>query len=320
MAKETIPVFFTIDDQASLYLETAIRSLMANASQTYDYKIYILYKEIGAAYKEAIEGMAKDPFEIEFVQMEEGFKGIEDRPENRLRCDFFTPSIFYRIFLGDMFPQYDKGIYIDSDVIIPGDISKLYEIDLGDNILAGCPDFSVMEIEDFANYIERAVGVPRTEYINSGMLLLNMKMMREVHFADHFLTLMNTYHFNSIAPDQDYINAMTYGKKILLDECWDAMPPVGSERPLVEDPQIIHFNLFWKPWCYDDTPYEEYYWVYANESPFYDEIMEYKANYSDERKATDQEVLNRMLTNAVSIQDEDVTFRKIYESGGDVRI
>ena len=65
-----------------------------------------------------------------------------------------------------------------------------------------------MNFDAVARYMEEAVGVSRYEYINSGVLLMNLNKLREKEFDKHFLNLLNTYHFDCIAPDQDYINAI----------------------------------------------------------------------------------------------------------------
>ncbi len=315
---KTIPIFFSIDNRFPLYLDCAIRSILKNGSQAYDYKFYILHQGVDSSIRNQIT----DSFscDIRFISIEEGFKGITEREENKLRCDYFTASIFYRIFIEDMFPEYDKGIYLDSDVIVPGDLSRLYEMDLGDNILAACPDFSIRGLPEFVDGFENAVGIPIEQYINSGVLLMDLKKMRDLHFSDHFLDLMNTYHFDTIAPDQDYINAMCYGRILYLDECWDAMPPVGGGRPILENPQIIHYNLFFKPWYYDDIPYKEYFWEIAKDSPFYDRILAVKASYSEEDRQHDQDTLQAMCDKAGSLKNRDVTFKKMYEKGVPVRI
>jgi len=153
-----------------------------------------------------------------------------------------------------MFPEYDKGIYIDSDIVVPGDISELYNIELGDNLIGACSDKSVVDVPELARYMEEAVGVSRYEYINSGVLLMNLKEMRKKEFSKKFLNLLNTYHFDCIAPDQDYLNAMCNGKILYLDEAWDAMPTEGKE-PL-DNPKLIHYNLFQKPWQTFATNYK----------------------------------------------------------------
>ena len=222
--KKEIPIFFTIDDKYAPYVSVAISSIIENASKEYNYKIIIIYQELTNENIEKISRLQNDNFKIEFVYMKDTLDAITDRVENRLRCDYFTLTIYFRLFIPEMFKEYDKGIYIDSDIVVPGDISELYNFELVDNLIGACPDHSVVDIPEIINYMENAIGVNRHEYINSGVLLMNLKKMREEKFDQRFLELLNKYHFDSIAPDQDYLNAMCNGSILYLDECWDAMP------------------------------------------------------------------------------------------------
>ncbi len=318
LTKKEIPIFFTIDNSYAPYVSVAIKSIIENASKEYNYKIIILHQELNKENIENISSLAQEGFEIKFVYMKEGLEAITDRVENRLRCDYFTLTIYFRLFIPDMFPEYDKGIYIDSDVVVPGDISKLYNTDLGDNLIGACSDKSVVEVPELARYMEEAVGVSRFEYINSGVLLMNLKEMRAKEFSKRFLNLLNKYHFDCIAPDQDYLNAMCNGKILYLDESWDAMPTDGKE-PL-ENPNIIHYNLFQKPWCYDNIQYEEYFWNYAKQTKYYEQIVEFKNNYSEEQKQSDKECLGTLVKKGGSMAENEVTFKKVMERGEQIRI
>lgn len=319
MPKKEIPIFFTIDNSYAPYVSVAIKSIIENASKEYNYKIIVLHQELNEENIKKISALAKEGFEIKFVYMKEGLESITDRVENRLRCDYFTLTIYFRLFIPDMFPEYDKGIYIDSDVVVPGDISKLYNIELGNNLIGACADKSVVDVPELAKYMEEAVGVSRYEYINSGVLLMNLKEMREKQFSNEFLTLLNKYHFDCIAPDQDYLNAMCNGKILYLDESWDAMPTDGRET--LKNPNLIHYNLFQKPWCYDNIQYEDYFWKYAKETSYYDEIVEAKKNYSDEQKMSDKECLGVLVQKGGAMSDNnDITFKKMFEKGEKIRI
>lgn len=248
--KKEIPIFFTIDESYVPYVSVAIKSITENALKNYNYKIIVLHQEVSEESIKKISSLEKEGFEIKFIYMKDGMESITDRVENRLRCDYFTLTIYFRLFIPEMFPEYDKGIYIDSDVVVPGDISKLYNINLGEKNVGACQDKSVVEVPELASYMEQAVGVDKYQYVNSGVLLMNLKKMREAQFSKKFLDLLNKYHFDSIAPDQDYLNAMCNGKILYLDESWDAMPTEGKEE--LENPNLIHYNLFQKPWCYDN--------------------------------------------------------------------
>jgi len=313
-----IPVFFTIDNGYAPFLAAALNSAIKNSSPEKRYKAIVLHQDVSEDNRRRIESLAKENFEIEFVPMQSGLETITDRMSNRLRCDYFTLTIYFRLFIPAMFPEYDKAVYIDSDVVIPGDIADLYDIELGDNYIGACPDFSIADAPPLVQYTVEAVGMEKGKYINSGVLLMNLKALREKELDKHFLQLLNTYQFDCIAPDQDYLNAMCQGKILYLDECWDAMP--NDNKSALENPGIIHYNLFSKPCCYDGIQYGEYFWEYAGDSGFLEEAKTYKENYSESQKQSDAQCMELLAQRGVEIIGNDVTFRKMNESGVKIRL
>ena len=318
MINKEIPIFFTIDDNYAPFLSVALNSAIKNSSTLNRYKAIVLHQDLSDENKRRLKALETEHFAVDFIPMQSGLESITDRMSNRLRCDYFTLTIYFRLFIATMFPQYDKGVYIDSDVVLTGDVAELYGIDIGDNLIGACADKSVVDVPELANYMENAVGVDRHEYINSGVLLMNLKKLREVRFDEHFLNLLNTYHFDCIAPDQDYLNAICNGKIHYLDEQWDAMPNDGL--PPLERAKLIHYNLFAKPWCYDNIQYGDLFWHYAEDSGYYDEIRAYKDGYSDEQKASDSQCMGLLLSRGDSIPEQEVTFKKMAESGVKIRL
>lgn len=316
--KQEIPIFFTIDDEYAPFLSCAINSIIDNASKDYIYKFIILHEKLSKVNIEKLSRLKKPGFEVEFHEMKEGLEKITDRDENKLNCKYFTLTIYFRLLIAEMFPEYNKGIYLDSDIIVLGDISKLYNIELDNNLIAACPDYSIQEIPILTKYLREAIGVKEKEYINSGVLLMNLKELRNNNFFSHFLNLLDTYHFDSVAPDQDYINAICNGKIYYLDEKWDAMPN-NNKKPL-KNPSIIHYNLFQKPWCYDNIQYEDYFWKYAKKSEFYEQILKYKEEFSDKKKSADEQSFKRLIKKADTISGTQNTFRNRYENGEKIRI
>ena len=308
-----IPIFFTIDDSYAPFLAVALHSAIENASQDRCYKAIILHQDVSEENRRRIVSLAKPHFQIEFIPMGTGLESITDHMSNRLRCDYFTLTIYFRLFIPAMFPQYDKAIYIDSDVVVNGDLSALYDTDLGDNYIGACPDFSIRDVPPLVRYTVEAVGMEEGTYINSGVLLMNLKLLRQKQLDTHFLALLNTYHFDCIAPDQDYLNAMCQGNILYLDECWDAMP--NDAHPPLENPGIIHYNLFSKPWCYDGVQYGEYFWHYAEGSGYLEAAKRYKENYSSAQKAADAKCLELLVNRGAQICQNDVTFRKCKANG-----
>ncbi len=313
-----IPVFFTIDDAYAPCLAVALNSAIKNADKSRSYRAIVLHQGLNKENIEKLQALSTDNFKIDITPMQNNFEALDDRMSNRLRCDYFTLTIYFRLFIPTMFPQYDKGVYIDSDVVLTDDIANLFDTDIGDNLIGACNDLSIADTPPLVAYTENAIGVKKHEYINSGVLLMNLKKMREEHFEEHFLTLLNTYHFDTIAPDQDYLNAICNGKIYYLDEKWDAMP--NDQKPPLEKTSLIHYNLFSKPWCYDNIQYEDEFWYYAQDSGYIDEIKKYKETYSDEQKKADSDCMELLVRRGTEIQSNEITFKNLEQKGVKIKL
>ena len=318
MMNREIPIFFTIDNSYAPFLAVALNSAIKNSDPQRNYKAIVLYQDLGAEIISRLQTLQTENFKIELMPIRANMEALDDRMSNRLRCDYFTLTIYFRLFIPSMFPQYDKGIYIDSDVVLTDDIAKLFDIDIGENYIGACNDLSIADIPPLVAYTEKAVGVNAKEYINSGVLLMNLKKMRDDDLEGHFLALLNKYHFDSIAPDQDYLNAMCNGKIYYLEEKWDTMP--NDAKPMLTETSLIHYNLFSKPWCYDGIQYEEQFWNYAQDCGFIDEIREFKASYTEDKKKADSECLDLLVRRGMEIPENDITFKKMNEKGVRIRL
>ena len=318
MMNREIPIFFTIDDSYAPFLAVALNSAIKNSDPQRNYKAVVLYQDLGADNISRLQALQTENFKIELMPIRANMEALDDRMSNRLRCDYFTLTIYFRLFIPSMFPQYDKGIYIDSDVVLTDDIAKLFDIDIGENYIGACNDLSIADIPPLVAYTEKAVGVNAKEYINSGVLLMNLKKMRDDDLEGHFLALLNKYHFDSIAPDQDYLNAMCNGKIYYLEDKWDTMP--NDAKPMLTETSLIHYNLFSKPWCYDGIQYEEQFWNYAQDCGFIDEIRKFKASYTEDKKKADSECLELLVRRGMEIPENDITFKKMNEKGVRIRL
>ncbi len=318
MNKVTIPIFYAIDDSYAKFVAVSIKSLIMNANNNYNYDINVIYENLSEENAKKLKSLETDNVKIILTEMNQNLSMITDKLGNRLREYTFTLTIFFRLFIPVMFPKYDKCIYIDADTVIPGDISRLYNEDLGNNYLGCIVDKSTIDNEILASYFEEVVGIPRDKYINSGVLLMNSKKLRELKIDEKFLDLYTKYGFDVIAPDQDYINSMCYGHIKYLSDIYDAMPNPNNKE--VENPVIIHYNLFLKPWQYENVQYYDYFWKYAKFTPYYDEILEIKNSYTDEDRKKDSEWMDLMVSRAESLVGTQNTLKNVFESGKETRL
>ncbi len=316
--KKTIPIFYAIDDEYSKFVAVSIKSLIMNANKDYNYDINIIYENLSKENAEKLKSLETENCKIILTEMNKNLSMITDKLGNRLREYTFTLTIYFRIFIPVMFPQYDKCIYIDSDTVIPGDISEFFNEELEDNYLGCIIDKSTIDNEILANYFEQVVGIPRDKYINSGVLLMDAKKLRELKIDEKFLDLYTKYGFDVIAPDQDYINAMCYGHIKYLKDEYDAMPNPNNKE--LENPIIIHYNLFLKPWQYDEVQYKDYFWKYAKLTPYYEVILKIKNSYTDEDKKKDSKWMDLMIKRASLLVNETNTLKNAFESGKETRL
>ena len=276
-----IPIFFAVDDTYIPFLAVSLQSLVDNSSDKNKYEIKILYTHVSKENMQKIKKYEKENIKIEFVNLSNDLQKVQGKLYTR---NYFTSTTYYRLFIPELYPQYDKVLYIDSDVTILTDIAGLYNQEIGDNLVAAIPDGAVQTIEVFQEYVEKVIGViDYNNYFNAGILLMNLKELRKYKFQEKFLYLLEKVKYE-VAQDQDYLNRLCKGRVKLLDDLWNKMPIMGVSD---KKPNIIHFNLGFKPWHFDDIPYQEYFWEYAKKTEFYETIKEVRKNYTEEDKERD---------------------------------
>lgn len=315
--KKQIPVFFAIDNGYAPFLAVALNSLVEHSKEQNDYNITVLYKDLKEENMLRLKKFERDNVKINFKNMKVNLDAFDNRKENRFRCDYII-AIYFRLFIASMFKDLDKAIYLDSDIVLNDDVAELYSIDIKDNLLGGCYDASISTSPILYGYTEQAVGVKKHEYINSGILLMNLKEMRLKNFEGHFLSLLNKYRFDTVAPDQDYINAMCNGKIFYIDQKWNAMP--NEDQEPLENPSLIHYNLFSKPWHYNGVQYEDYFWFYAKTSGYLNEILRIKNSFDKEKREKDERCMLRLVERAQEISKSNITFNSVLKNGEKVRI
>lgn len=282
---EVIPIFFAVDDVYIPFLAVALQSLIDNASDKNYYSIKILYTNISEENQAKINKYQKENVDIEFVDLNYYINKVKDKLYTR---DYYSATTYFRLFIPDLYPQYDKVLYLDSDIVVLSDIADLYNIDMEDNLVAAAPDDVIQTIKVFQEYAELVVGVTDYKrYFNAGILLMNLDELRKFKFQDKFLYLLSKVKF-SVAQDQDYLNRLCKGRVKLLENTWDRMP-IGGDVVKREDLHLIHYNLAFKPWHFEDILYKEYFWKYAQQTEFFDTIQRIKENYSEEEKFKDME-------------------------------
>lgn len=304
--KQTVPVFFACNDKYVPYLDVAIISLAAHASNDNDYRITVLKNDITAEHMDILKKHEKSNVTIDFYDVSEMLEPIKEKLPNMF---YFGTAAFFRLFIETAFPQYDKAVYLDSDVILLNDVAKLYETELGRDLVGAVYEQNTDRSPMFTEYVENIIGIPYYTYFNSGVMVMNLKEFRKYHVLQRFLNMRDKYDFDCLAPDQEYLNVICYGRVKYLPTGWNKHSfPEPPEGPL----NLCHYALSNKPWHYEDTINGEYFWEYAKYSEFYPALREGLKNYGEADRRRDMESFASIVEGIENIKESDRTFRKLW--------
>ena len=285
--KKEIPIFFAIDDNYAPFFAVALTSLLYNASKDYFYKIYVLTTSLRKEYADRlqliVDDLALNNATIDFVSMKDEME--KSTGTFHLR-HYYSKETYCRIFIPRAFSQYDKVLYLDSDIVVTGDISELFNTELGDNLVAAAGEEVMTDMDWAGNYVEKALGVSRYDYFSAGVLLINSKKYREENLEVKFIELLKSFTFR-VTQDEDYLNVLCKGRVKPLHVGWNKSA-YESKTFDDKDLRLIHYKINWKPWHYDNIKYEDYFWKYAKETFLYDKILRIKAGYSQDLQERDQ--------------------------------
>ena len=307
LPQSIIPIFFASDDNYLPFLAVAIRSLIQNASPDSRYRIHILNNGLHEKRLSAILQMATERVEIHPVSVRHAIEPILERLNLR---DYYTASIYFRLFVPSMFPQYHKALYLDADIVVNGDISMLFNIPLGQRMLGAVADDIVASHRDFRRYSEEGLGIPHGQYFNSGVLLMNLDRMRMERIESRFVYLLQKYHFDTVCPDQDYLNVLCRGQVLYLDRGWNKMSINRNYRGV---PHLVHYNMFYKPWLYRNVAYGEYFWTYAAQTPFYEDLLHMQKSFGLRGRLEHSKANRALHRNALQICSSHENFRCVFE-------
>ena len=297
---KVVPVFLTITDDYAKYAAACINSIMKHANPERSYRVIILYDRLSLRNRIRLRNLVTKNCAIEFHKMKYNLYMqiiIRYCAKRSGSGDFFArPVYYYRAFIARMFLQYDKGIYIDSDTILTGDIGELFDIDLGEKVIAARPDPKVAHVPEFVDYVEKALDVPHKDYVNSGVLLMDLKKLRKIHYITKMTDLIKE-DADLVAPDQDYLNVILKGKIKHLGKEWNCQP----EGERVDGAKLLHFNLSKKPWYHDDVNQGELFWEAVKGTGFMGDLLREKERYTLEMAEQSAEQIRALIEKAAGL-------------------
>ncbi|HAU87467.1 MAG TPA: hypothetical protein DCW90_18875 [Lachnospiraceae bacterium] len=272
----TIPIAMATDNNYTHVTLVSIASALENADTDTKLKFYIMVPgDFSEDNKRKIQKV-NDSFkngEIEIINMGDSFKEFYK--------GIWGATMYYRLKLPSILKNEAKCIYLDGDTLVLKDLNDMYNLDISEYYVAGTPD----GFRNRKKYGKRIKIPDMNDYINSGVILLNLAKMREDNIENKFYKLLtselkNTYSPIFAFPDQDTINVACHGKILDLPFKYGALSLclssynenhfkgiISKEDWLIEkkDIAIIHFAGRYKPWNDSKSPFRNMWEKYEHD-------------------------------------------------------
>ncbi len=235
--KKPITIVVASDNHFAILIAALLKSIDLNHKTDEHIDFYIIDDGISAKAKSRLETIA-DPSRITL----KWFKSKEIIP-----ADIVIPvdttsmplTTFLRIFAPYIIdPELDKLIYLDVDIILQDDISKFWNIPLGEYTVGAVQDYSKTVDCQWAgipNYKELGLA-PDTKYFNAGVLLMNPQKWREEKLTNQVITALVDYKDHVKMGDQYGLNVVLANKWLELDPKWNWFALYEDEKPY-----LVHF-------------------------------------------------------------------------------
>ena len=301
---ETIHVTYCLDDGYAEYTCVSMASMLANTKSNVHF--HIISNRLSDENKAKLSSLSGHfPHMLlsfnEFTFDSDGFETGDS---------YITTEAYYRLYLPEILPNLERILYLDGDTVINGDISKLWNIDLGKHTVGVVVD---QWTRQFTAERNKAIGFNDDDlYFNSGVLLINVKNFGRYLFTQQISTVVPELYKKikdvngSWCLDQELLNYVFNADKsaLFLPLQYNFMDPNVSNyntellfrRGCYElkdwalaysNPVIIHYNGL-KPFPFDGNFKFSHHWrlyyKYKALTPFYDPLDEKRIVEYDRRE------------------------------------
>jgi len=247
---KSIPIFFTFDDNYTIPAAVAFNTLLKRAPEDVFYKLYvlnngmmeenlnILYEVVNQYQNVSLEFRKTDGF----LQDEWEHGSFFGHQENKQ----FTMETLYRCFAAKFFPEYDKIIYSDVDIVIMDDISELYDVNLENKYIGAVKyvfnkfhykqQFGYMKPE----YVEKF----KDTYFVGGVWVLNLKKIREDNLEEKMKEIICDNSLEKAYLDQDVMNFACDNNVEYISLRYISYPYMESSLSKMKEPLDTSYTPF----------------------------------------------------------------------------
>ncbi len=169
-------------------------------------KLFVLSTNIS---EDSIESINKS---MKYLNIETSVQ-ICSLPELKTECSYWTVDMYLRVLSFKYLPkEMDKILYVDVDTLAMGDIAEVYKPDIQNYVLSARREPWRFEYDKIKNSCKD--NNFDHDYFSSGVLLFNLKKIREVWSEEKIFSLIKS--LKLYFPDQDLLNKLCSKDDVLF--------------------------------------------------------------------------------------------------------
>ena len=292
--RNPIPIAISINDKYTLPALVFVTSLMEHIGPKTKYEIYVMtadgYPENNKVkFNKLVKKYGEEKLKVAFLNM-------KDRYVPHTYGIHITKETYFRVYLSDLLPNIDKLLYLDVDMINFKDLTEVYNMNMENKL------YIYAMVDDYNHRAELyRFNIKPDKYLNAGTLLMDLKKIKASGFdkklqkfisqnsnslEHHDQTAINVVYNNhlGVLPIRYVIfNFNTFQDLVNFNNAQDKKyrRSEGELKEAYNNPFLIHYAGYTKPWEKKQSTFREYWWYYAKKSEFYKEILQ-KYSMSEE--------------------------------------
>lgn len=273
-----IHVVFSSDDRYAPHMGVAMTSILLNSGESDELCFHVLSDSISSeSIRRLLSLRDIRDFQLRILDVDQDVKKAISRINTISSDTRIVEASYYRLLVGSVFPDLEKVLYLDCDLVVLGSLREIWETDLSDHTLA-----AVEEIMDPP--LHRDAFLKTSRYFNAGVMLFNLLRWRDLGYEAKCLAVPDDMLGKIEHHDQSILNYLfREGDVRYLGAQFNYMISFkGQFAPSLDpilkgiQPLIVHYAGA-KPWHLDawldrrtDLNSFEHYWKYWELGPWSD--------------------------------------------------
>jgi len=260
--KQGLHIGLAFDQNFIIHFYVVITSIFANTKA--DITFHVITSGVSVEEQEEIRRyVEQNKATINFYEID-----MELVSRFHIQSQHFTAATFYRLFFpAALPPSVKRFLYLDTDIIVSGDLTRFSEVDMQGFPIAAALDPGVIVRPELGVHKEHS-------YFNAGILLIDIDLWRQQQITERAIRFIIDNPEKIPYVDQDALNAtlvgnwLKIGKEFNLQRGHVQNAPKKEVQAVAQAAIVVHYTSNDKPWNpYCTHPLKYLYWLYLGKSP-----------------------------------------------------